>query len=129
MTPPAPRTPGFVGWRELITSDAAAAFDFYAQQFGWSKLDGFDMGPMGVYQTFGHEDLAIGGMMNRPPQAPVSVWRFYFTVQDIDAALEQVKAHGGQVLNGPMPVPGGDRVAQCLDPQGAFFSIVCPQQD
>jgi predicted enzyme related to lactoylglutathione lyase len=33
------------------------------------------------------------------------------------------EAPGGQVLNGPMDVPGGDRVAQCLDPQGAPFAL------
>jgi hypothetical protein len=27
------------------------------------------------------------------------------------------------VLNGPMEVPGGDRVAQCRDPQGAMFAL------
>ncbi|HWK08496.1 MAG TPA: hypothetical protein VNR64_00500 [Vicinamibacterales bacterium] len=33
------------------------------------------------------------------------------------------RANGGRVLNGPMDVPGGDRVAQCLDPQGAAFAV------
>ena len=40
-----------------------------------------------------------------------------------DYATERVKALGGQVLNGPMDVPGGDRIAQCLDPQGAAFPV------
>ena len=30
---------------------------------------------------------------------------------------------GGKVLNGPMDIPGDDRIAQCLDPQGAAFAI------
>ncbi len=34
-----------------------------------------------------------------------------------------MKAGGGQVLNGPMEIPGGDRIAQCLDPQGAAFAL------
>jgi len=34
-----------------------------------------------------------------------------------------VKANGGTVMNGPMDVPGGDRIAQCMDPQGAAFAI------
>jgi len=44
-------------------------------------------------------------------------------VDDLDAALQITKARGGQVLNGPMDVPGGDRVAQCLDPQGGAFAL------
>ena len=38
-------------------------------------------------------------------------------------AAERVKASGGQVLNGPMEVPGGDLIINCLDPQGASFSL------
>ena len=31
---------------------------------------------------------------------------------------------GGQVLNGPMEVPGGGWIVQCMDPQGAMFALV-----
>jgi hypothetical protein len=34
-----------------------------------------------------------------------------------------VKANGGAILNGPMEVPGGDRIVNALDPQGAAFSL------
>jgi predicted enzyme related to lactoylglutathione lyase len=37
--------------------------------------------------------------------------------------VARVKANGGSVLNGPMEVPGGDTIAQCMDPQGAAFSL------
>ena len=30
---------------------------------------------------------------------------------------------GATVLFGPMDVPGGDQIAQCLDPQGALFAL------
>jgi len=50
-------------------------------------------------------------------------WLYYITVDDLVAALQTTKARGGQVLNGPMDVPGGDRVAQCLDPQGGAFAL------
>jgi predicted enzyme related to lactoylglutathione lyase len=67
----------------------------------------------------------IGGMMNKPAamaQVPPH-WAIYFRVPDIDAAAERVKANGGQILNGPMDVPGGDRVLNAMDPQGAAFSL------
>jgi predicted enzyme related to lactoylglutathione lyase len=57
----------------------------------------------------------------------VPYWLFYTQVDAIDAAAERVKAHGGQILNGPLEVPGGDWVAQCLDPQGAMFALVGPK--
>jgi predicted enzyme related to lactoylglutathione lyase len=41
----------------------------------------------------------------------------------VDEAANRVRETGGQVINGPMDVPGGDRIAQCLDPQGAMFAV------
>jgi predicted enzyme related to lactoylglutathione lyase len=35
-----------------------------------------------------------------------------------------VGANGGKVCNGPNEVPGPMWVAQCNDPQGAFFGLV-----
>jgi hypothetical protein len=41
----------------------------------------------------------------------------------VHKTAETVKALGGKVLNGPMEVPGGDLIVQCLDPQGAAFAL------
>jgi predicted enzyme related to lactoylglutathione lyase len=48
-------------------------------------------------------------------------------VSDIKAAQNEVKSGGGEILQGPMPVPGGSWILQCRDPQGAFFALVAPQ--
>lgn len=117
-------TPGHVGWHELSTSDAAAAFDWYAALFGWTKGTPMDMGPMGIYQLFGAGSGDFGGMMRRPDPSMHPAWLFYFNVADIDAAIARATGHGGRVLNGPMEVPGGAWVAQCMDPQGAVFAMV-----
>jgi hypothetical protein len=122
--PVPPMSPGHVSWHELYATDWAAAFDFYAGRFGWTKDQAMDMGPMGTYQLFAAGSLAIGGMMNRPADMPVAAWLFYFGVPAIDAAVERVKAHGGRILNGPMEVPGGAWIVQALDPQGAMFALV-----
>ncbi len=116
--------PGHVRWHELLTDDWEAAFRFYAGLFGWQKLDAFDMGERGTYQIYGKGGRALGGMMNRPsgyPRPPH--WLYYVHVADLDAALGRVKKGNGQVWNGPMEVPGGDRVAQCADPEGALFAL------
>jgi predicted enzyme related to lactoylglutathione lyase len=65
----------------------------------------------------------LGGMFNKPPQMPVSAWLYYVQVPDVQRAAETVKQHGGQIVQGPMEVPGGDWIAQCLDPQGAMFAV------
>jgi uncharacterized protein len=42
--------------------------------------------------------------------------------------MTRVKNAGGQILNGPMEVPGGSWIAQCRDPQGAMFAMVAPRR-
>ncbi len=117
-------TPGHIGWHELHAGDVEGAFAFYSSLFGWTKAEAHDMGPMGIYQTFATGGAAVGGIMTREAQAPVSYWLYYFAVDSVDAALSRVKNGHGQVLNGPESVPGGSWIAQCLDPQGAMFAVV-----
>jgi uncharacterized protein len=132
MTPanaPPAGTPGTGGWHELYAGDLDTAFPFYSKLFGWSKADAMDMGPMGVYQLFGvRGGTAIGGMMTKPPTVPTPAWSYYFNIDGIDAGMARVQGGGGKVVNGPMQVPGGSWIAQCLDPQGAFFCIVAPRR-
>jgi predicted enzyme related to lactoylglutathione lyase len=114
---------GEFSWHELASHDMPAAFRFYERLFGWEKMSDFDMGEMGTYQMYGRDGMTLGGMFNKPPQLPVSAWLYYVQVPDVQRAAETVKQQGGQVVHGPMEVPGGDWIAQCLDPQGAMFAV------
>jgi uncharacterized protein len=51
-------------------------------------------------------------------------WGYYFNVAGVDAAAARVTAGGGEIMNGPMEVPGGQWIVNCLDPQNAAFSLV-----
>lgn len=118
------RVHGDASWHELSTTDAAAAMDFYTGLFGWKRDQAFEMGEMGTYHMFSRA-YQLGGMMNKPAnmaQVPNN-WGLYFRVPSVHEGAERVKANGGQVLNGPMEVPGGDWIVNCLDPQGAGFSL------
>lgn len=119
---------GAIGWHELATSDWTKVFGFYEAMFGWTKGDSIGMGEEGVYQLFAHQGEVIGGMFNRPAQIPVSNWLFYINVDEIGAAVERVKTGGGQILNGPLQVPTGSWIVQCLDAQGAAFAMVGPTE-
>jgi predicted enzyme related to lactoylglutathione lyase len=116
---------GDASWLELMTTDASAAMKFYQELFGWQPGDAMDMGPDGKYQMFTHGGRTIGGMMKRPAQLAQMppFWGIYFRVPDIDKAVERIKANGGTIMNGPMEVPGGDKIVNALDPQGAGFSL------
>jgi uncharacterized protein len=116
---------GEASWHELMTTDAPAAMTFYQQVFGWQPTETMDMGPAGTYQMFNRPHGMIGGIMPKPPEmanVPPN-WQIYFRVPDADAAAERIKANGGKILNGPMEVPGGDRVLTAADPQGAVFGL------
>ena len=123
--PEGPPDVGEGSWHELMTTDAAAAMKFYTEVFGWEPSETMDMGPMGTYHMFNRPHGMIGGMMNKPKElAHVPPhWGIYFRVPDINAAVERIKANGGEILNGPMEVPGGDWVVNAKDPQGAAFSL------
>jgi uncharacterized protein len=131
MTPDGPYQPegdperlGF-SWHELYTTDWKAADRFYTELFGWAPKEDMDMGKeMGIYHMFGRDRFTYGGMMNKPRemQAPPS-WLHYVLVDSADEAAERGKQAGGKVFQGPMDVPGGDRIAMLLDPQGAAFAV------
>jgi uncharacterized protein len=124
MTLHDPSKDGEFCWNELLTSDSAAAFAFYAGLFGWSVLQDMDMGAMGTYRIYGVGETRLGGMMTIPKGAPMPpMWIFYVSTSDLDAAIGRATKRGAKVMNGPMDVPGGGRIAQLTDPQGAAFAL------
>jgi predicted enzyme related to lactoylglutathione lyase len=114
--------PGRVGWHELLAADWEKVFAFYSEIFGWQKADA-EISQTDIYQPFSAGGLTIGGMFTKRPAELLPFWLFYFNVEDIDAALERVKAGGGQVFEGPHELPGGSWIARCADPQGAAFAL------
>lgn len=111
-------------WNELLSPDLEAARAFYAKHYNFEFNSSMPMGPMGDYCFIDHGGETIGAIMQKPAEVPVGLWNFYIRVADIDNAARQVKELGGQVLQGPMEVPGGDWVLNGIDPQGAAFSLV-----
>lgn len=115
--------PGQISWHELLTSDLERALDFYSGLLGWQKADS-EEGPMGTYQQFSAGAETIGGMFTRPGISPLSFWLYYSNVNDIEAAAKRVNAGGGEIIYGPIAVPGGARIVHCRDPQGAMFGLI-----
>jgi hypothetical protein len=115
---------GEFSWNELATTDAPAAWTFYQALFGWDSLQQVDMGPLGMYRVFGRNGIQLGGIYTKPPEMPAPPhWLCYLRVPSADNTAKQITRLGGTILNGPMEVPGGDRIAQARDPQGAAFAV------
>lgn len=123
--PPEKAPVGEFSWHELATSDWQAASAFYCALFGWEEESQMDIGEGGIYWMYKRPEMThhMGGIFNKPAEMPRASWLYYVTVADLDAALAKVTAGGGAVVNGPMEVPGGERIAQCIDPQGAAFAL------
>jgi predicted enzyme related to lactoylglutathione lyase len=123
--PAEPAGLGQVSWHELATSDSQAGYDFYAGLFGWEIHEDMDMGDGWMYRVYGQPGGdPLGGMFTKPAEMPgPPVWLYYISVPSVDDSVEKVGELGGQVLNGPMDVPGGDKIVQCMDPQGAVFAL------
>jgi predicted enzyme related to lactoylglutathione lyase len=51
-------------------------------------------------------------------------WLVYFAVNDCDGCVDLARSMGGQVLYGPMDIPGVWRMAVMMDPQGAVFAVI-----
>ncbi len=120
--PAEPNAPGRVGWHELLADDCEKALAFYSKLFGWQDAHA-DVGPAGKYQLFSAGGQMIGGMFTKLPGVQVPSWLYYFTVGDIDAAANRVITGGGQILEGPVEVPGYGWIVECSDPQGAVFGL------
>lgn len=116
--------PGKCGWNELTTPDQAGALAFYAALFGWTYPDRMSMGAAGDYVFVESGGETIGAIMQRPAEAPVVGWQFYFRAPDVETAAEQVRTGGGTVAMGPMDVPGDERIIVANDPHGALFGVV-----
>jgi len=117
---------GHFCWYDLNTTDWEGARSFYEALFGWSESGTMDDSPAGTYWMFKSTsgDRTVGGMSNMAATMGMPAhWLCYVTVADLDAALARLQELGGKLLNGPMDIPGGDRIAHCMDPQGAAIAL------
>ena len=116
--------PNMFSWNELMTSDVAAAKEFYGKLFGWEMRDEH-MSDM-VYTLLLASGEKIGGMMVIPTggQGMAPVWGAYVTVDDVDKQVQRAEQLGAHVLATPRDIPGVGRYAVIRDPQGAMLSLI-----
>ncbi|MEP6504073.1 MAG: VOC family protein [Betaproteobacteria bacterium] len=117
-----PGKAGHGAWHELHAADGAQALGFYMDRFGWGKSGAVDIGPMGLYQLFTIDGRDMGGIMT-DAAFPRPAWLVYFRVDGIERAAARIAEAGGQVINGPMEVPGGGWIVNGVDPEGAMFAL------
>lgn len=121
---------GCFGWNELGTRDVDSAKGFYGQVFGWATEER-PATEIGTYYVWKQGEDRVGGMMDIATVLPAEIpahWLVYFTVENCDAAVEQVQSAGGSLNSGPMDVEVG-RFAVVSDPFGAVFAVMQPTEE
>jgi predicted enzyme related to lactoylglutathione lyase len=113
--------PGCLTWNDLVSTDPAAARDFYGGLFGW-RYEAMGEGTESEYWVCFNGERTNGGLMKTPQEGMPSFWYPYFAVEDADAAKQRIESLGGQPMMGPHDVPQG-RFVVASDPQGAAFAV------
>ena len=123
-------TPAFI-WHELMSRDPEASEAFYRDVAGLTVQATSD-GPDG-YRMLLADGRPIGGLAGKPPGSdvwpsggPAGHWVGYLASDDVDAAARRAQERGGQVLLGPLDIPGTGRVAVLRDPDEATFGLFQP---
>jgi predicted enzyme related to lactoylglutathione lyase len=115
--------PGTVSWLDLSSADVDAVTEFYAALLGWS-YQSIDT-PFGRYHVAQLADRDVAGIMAAHPREPGgSAWTVFVEVASADDVADRASAAGGAVLQPPMDVPGGGRIAMLVDPAGAMLGVI-----
>jgi uncharacterized protein len=120
--------PGTFSWVELLTSDAAAAKEFYSQLLGWT-YDDLPLSEGGTYTMVLKDGKRVAGL-HQPAadNAAPPNWLSYVTVEDADAAVARATELGAQTLAGPFEVEKAGWMAVLQDSQGAVFAVWQPRE-
>ncbi len=92
------RYPGKLIWADLFTEKPATCKTFYVNIFGWTA-DTLGTG-RDAYTVFSKNDKPVAGMIYRPAlkgSTTMGTWLPYFSVEDLEGAVEAVQKNGGRV--------------------------------
>jgi hypothetical protein len=116
---------GTIAWLDLGTDDVDAARDFYGGLLGWSYTVAET--PVGAYHVALLGDREIAGIMASGADAAEQVppmWTVFIEVAALKTTIAVAVAVGGTVVQPPVDVPSGARVAALADPSGAMFALI-----
>lgn len=127
---------------EIEAADKMRAKKFYEEAFDW-KMDvmGENMGGYVTITTGApNEPGGINGGMYQDPKKQYNAYRCVIAVDDIQKAINDVKAAGGKIeehnLNDKgedmgqiMDIPTVGKWAKCEDTEGNVFSILQPSME
>ncbi len=118
-------------WIELMSRDPDTSERFYREVVGLSVTTVGE--GAGAYRTLLKDGMPIGGLTGPRPDSdvwpsggPEGHWVSYFGSEDVQAGARKAEDMNGQVLLGPLTLPGVGVVAVLRDPDGATFGLFQP---
>lgn len=112
-------------WMDLGTRNMEASKRFYSELFGWTTFQDPDP-DFGGYTVYQLDGKPVGGVMDLGDNPAPNSWLPYIGVSDVRAAVEAVKAAGGELLVGPMDVKTNGSMAVVKDSVGAAIGLWQP---
>ncbi len=126
--PTGQHTPGRFVWGDLVTSDVAAAADFYGKVFGWTFETYGGKDDLDTYTLALADGLPIGGMVfdkrAMKGTTPSARWVGLISVADVKTSAAAVTAGGGKVVYAPVVLGERGETAVFQDPEGVLFGVV-----
>jgi uncharacterized protein len=116
---------------EIEAADQERAKSFYSQAFGWELQQlGAEMGDYVVVTTGDPKEPGgiNGGIYVNPAGASKELNAFSCVVgvDDVEAAMQKVKAAGGELMGDKMDIPGIGTFIRCKDTEGNIFTMLQP---
>ena len=115
------RKPGEFCWFNILTPQPVLAREFFSQVLGWTYVEIPGMGHRAQVL-----DCDVGGIFDLAgPSAPSGTpphMGGLVKVASVDATVDKVLALGGQVSSA-FDIADQGRIAACVDPSGARFTI------
>jgi predicted enzyme related to lactoylglutathione lyase len=107
---------------ELMVNDVEKAKRFYGGVFRWR----FDDAKYPGYTLIDTGEGVGGGMIRKPPGAPMASLNTYFAVDDLDRTLRDVVESGGSVIVPRTEIPTVGWFAMFLDPDQIPIGVLQP---
>jgi predicted enzyme related to lactoylglutathione lyase len=98
-------------WIDLLTEDTVTAASFYNRLFGWRAGKSNENGEYYLFSIDGKPVAGMTAMESKDAAASESFWLATISVSDVDRSVATAKAHGGQLLEGPLDAAGRGRMA------------------
>lgn len=105
-------------WVDAQLPDVHAGERFYGELFGWSFEEVYG-GSVWARQ----DEAVVGALAQKTDGRMPTVWTVSFSTPDAEATVGRIRAAGGQVVMGPLPLDGLGKAVLAADPEGAVFGL------